>query len=189
VQLKNWKWLDISSLVLFILFWIADLLTPNTAVVAVLAGVLFLLHITRMVGWHTHGIWRNPLLWVLYLAYGTLAAGFLLKLAVFVFGVSPFLAVHAFAFGGIGMMTIGMMARVSLGHTGRSVTEAPAALTWIFMTLFIGTVVRVLLPLIDPLHHAIWVGLSQVLWIISFSLFLYLYTPMLFQRRLDGQYG
>ncbi|GMQ90923.1 MAG: NnrS family protein [Gammaproteobacteria bacterium] len=189
VQLKNWKWLDISSLVLFLLFWIADLLAPNGVAVAVLAGILWLLHTTRMVGWYTHGIWRNPLLWVLYLAYGSLVAGFLLKLAVFVFGVSPYLALHAFAFGGIGMMTIGMMSRVSLGHTARSVTEPPAALFWVFLILFIGVVARVLLPLIDPSHHSVWVGLSQVLWIVSFSLFLYVYTPMLFRLRVDGRYG
>ena len=189
MQLKNWKWLDISSLVLFFLFWIADLLAPNTAAVALLAGSLFVLHTVRMVGWYTHGIWHSPLLWVLYLAYGSLVAGFLLKLAVFVFGVSPYLAVHAFAFGGIGMMTIGMMSRVSLGHTARSITEPPVALFWVFLILFIGTVARVLLPLIDPSHHSIWIGLSQAFWIVSFSLFLYVYTPMLFQPRVDGRYG
>lgn len=189
VQLTNWKWLDISSLVFFLLFWITDLLIPNEAPVALLAGILFVLHGTRMAGWYTHGIWGKPLLWVLYLGYGSVVAGFALKVAVFVFEVSPYLSVHAFAFGGIGMITIGMMSRVSLGHTGRNVFEPPAALFRIFTLLFIGAIVRVLFPLIDPSHYMIWVGLSQVLWVISFSMFLYIYFPMLIKPRVDGRYG
>ena len=189
VQLKNRKWLDISSLVLFLLFWIADLLIPDEAPVALLAGILFVIHGVRMLGWYTHGIWKKPLLWVLYLAYGSLVAGFALKAAVFVFGVSQYLAVHAFAFGGIGMITIGMMSRVSLGHTGRSVSEPPPALFWIFAILFIGTVVRVLFPLADQAYYMVWVGLSQMFWIISFSMFLYVYFPMLIRPRMDGRYG
>lgn len=189
VQLKNRKWLDLSALVIFVLFWIADLLMPGKAAVALLAGILCVLHGARMVGWYTQGIWKKPLLWVLYLAYGSLVAGFALKAAVFVFEVSPYLSVHAFAFGGIGMMTIGMMSRVALGHTGRSVFEPPAVLSWIFAILFIGAVIRVLVPLVDQSLYTIWIGLSQGLWIVAFSLFLYVYFPLLLQPRVDGRYG
>ena len=181
VQLKNWKWLDVSSLLLFLVFWIADLLMPNQAPVALLAGILFVLHGARLAAWHTHGLWKKPLLWVLYLAYGSLVAGFALKAAVFVFHVSPYLALHAFTVGGIGLMTIGMMARVSLGHTGRNVLDPPAGLSRMFAVLAVAAIVRVLFPLIDPFHYGVWIGLSQALWIISFAMFLFVYAPMLIQ--------
>jgi uncharacterized protein involved in response to NO len=184
VRLKNWIWLDVSSLIFFLVFWIADLLMPNAAPVALLAGILFVLHGARLAAWYTHGLWGKPLLWVLYLAYGSLVAGFALKAAVFVFNVSPYLAVHAFTVGGIGLMTIGMMARVSLGHTGRNVLDPPAGLFWMFVVLFVGGIVRVLFPLMDPSHYVIWIGLSQALWIVSFAMFLYLYTPMLMQPEI-----
>lgn len=189
VQLKNRKWLDISSLVFFLLFWITDLLIPNEAPVALLAGILFILHGTRLAGWYTHGIWGKPLLWVLYLGYGSIVVGFALKAAVFVFEVSPYLSVHAFTFGGIGMITIGMMSRVSLGHTGRNVFEPPAALFRIFALLFIGAIIRIFFPLIDPSHYTIWIGLSQAFWVISFSMFFYIYFLMLIKPRVDGRYG
>jgi uncharacterized protein involved in response to NO len=189
VQVKNWKWLDISSLVLFLLFWIVDILTPDTLLVALLSVILFLLHSMRMVGWYTKGIWQKPLLWVLYLAYGFLVIGFALKAAVFVFDISPYLAVHAFTFGGISLMTMGMMSRVSLGHTGRNISEPPAVLFWMFIIMFVGAVFRVLFPLIDPSHYQLWIFLSQVFWIISFSLFLFIYFPMLTQQRADGRHG
>ncbi len=189
VQVKNWKWLDISSLVFFLLFWITDILTPDSLLVALLAVILYVLHGLRMFGWYTKGIWRKPLLWVLYLAYGFMVIGFLLKAAVFAFDVSPFLAVHAFAFGGIGLMTLGMMSRVSLGHTGRSITEPPRQMTWAFLILISGAVVRVFFPLFDQSHYTTWIVLSQVLWIISFSIFLFIYFPMLTRQRVDGRYG
>lgn len=189
VQLKNRKWLDISSLVLFLIFFIADLIKPDGVIVALLAGILFVLHGVRLTGWYTHGIWKKPLLWVLYLAYGMIITGFALKAAIPIFKLSPYLPIHAFAFGGVGMMTIGMMSRVSLGHTGRSVSEPPVALFWVFTTLFIGGVVRVFVPLFDPSHYIVWIGISQGLWIISFAMFFYIYFPILTKKRLDGRYG
>jgi len=184
VQLKNRRWLDRSSLLFFLLFWIADLLRPNGAPVALLAGILFVLHGIRLAGWHTYGLWKKPLLWVLFLAYGSLVAGFALKVAVFVFHFSPYLAVHAFTVGGIGLMTIGMMARVSLGHTGRNVLDPPSGLSWMFAVLFVGAIVRVVFPLLNPSHYVVWIGLSQALWIVSFAMFLYVYSPMLIRPEI-----
>lgn len=189
VQLTNWFWLDISSLLLFLLFWISDLVVLNQALTAVLAGILCLLHALRMVGWHTPGIWKKPLLWVLYLAYGSLVFGFALKAAVVVFGLSPNLAIHAFAFGGIGMMTIGMMSRVALGHTGRNVFEPPPILFWVFAILGLGAFIRVVMPMLAPAQYVQWIGVSQLLWIVAFSLFFYLFLPILSQPRTDGRDG
>ncbi len=187
VQLVNRNWLDVSMLFLF--FWLMDLFRPNGLVVTLLAVLLFVLHALRLVGWYTPGIWRKPLLWVLYLAYGWLVAAFGLKVMVYVFGISPFLALHAFAYGGIGLMTIGMMARVSLGHTGRNIAEPPPVLAWAFAVLFLGALVRVVLPLFDSSSYTLWVGLSQVLWLIAFAIFFYVCFPMLVKPRVDGGFG
>ena len=86
-------------------------------------------------------------------------------------------------------MTLGMMARVSLGHTGRSILQPPAHLSAVFAVLYVGAVMRVFLPLIDPGHYSLWIALSQVCWIVSFSIFLYVYTPILVRPRIDGRYG
>jgi uncharacterized protein involved in response to NO len=189
VQLKNRPWLDISSLVLFLAFWIADIIRPDSLPVALLAMALALLHAIRLAGWHTPGIWIKPLLWVLYVGYGWLIAGFALKAAVVFFGISPFLPLHAFAYGGIGMITVGMMARVTLGHTGRSVFDPPPVLFWVFTALLAGSTFRVLLPLLDPGRYPAWTGIAQVFWIGAFSAFLFSYLPMLIRPRVDGRPG
>ena len=189
VTLINRAWLDGASLFLFLAFWLADIAEPDSLLVAGLAGALCVLHTIRLAGWYTAGIRAKPLLWVLYLAYMAIAIGFALKVAVYVFGISPFLPLHAFTYGGIGLFTIGMMARVTLGHTGRNILEPPAAAAWMFGLLAIGSVIRVALPMFDAGHYILWMGVSQVLWIVAFSLFLRVFLLMLFQPRTDGQFG
>ena len=189
LTLKNRKWLDISSLVLFVFFWIADIIAPDTLPVAVLAGTLGILHTIRLIDWFAPAIFRKPLLWVLYTGYAALVAGFALKAAVVALGLSPFIALHAFTYGGIGLFTLGMMARVTLGHTGRNVLEPPGRVAWVFAAILAGTVPRVLFPLFAPQHYSLWMGLSQLLWMAAFGLFLVIFLPMLIRPRTDGRPG
>jgi uncharacterized protein involved in response to NO len=44
-------------------------------------------------------------------------------------------------------------------------------------------------PIFDQQHYLYWVGLSQILWIVSFAGFLFVYAPMLVRPRVDGQDG
>ncbi len=189
IELYNNKWIDIASLVLFVAFWIAELTRPNGPWVALLAGLLLVLHLVRLLGWYNAGIWKKPLLWILYLAYAAMVAGFALKSGVYLFGFSPFLALHAFAVGGIGMMTLGMMTRVALGHTGRNVFEPPPVLKLVFALLLAALLARVLLPLLVQAHYAVWIGLSQWLWIGAFTVYFLVYFPILTRPRIDGQDG
>ncbi|MFQ5683488.1 MAG: NnrS family protein, partial [Candidatus Binatia bacterium] len=189
VKLMNWKWIDVSSLGIFLMFWITDLSRPTSTITAGLAGLLFFIHGIRLFGWHTTGIWKKPLLWILYLAYAFIVLGFALKTFAIVYGISPYLAVHAFAFGGIGMMTLGMMARVSLGHTGRDVHNPPRLVNVIFITLSCGALVRIIFPLFDNSLYTLWIAGSQILWIVAFATFLVSYFPILIYPRIDGRYG
>jgi uncharacterized protein involved in response to NO len=189
VELRNSKWVDIASLVLFVAFWIAELVRPNSAGVAVFAAGLFFLHLWRWLGWHTVGIWKKPLLWILYLAYAAIIAGFALKAAAYFPGISPSLGLHAFAVGGIGLMTLGMMTRVALGHTGRNVFEPPPLLFWVFIILFAALITRVALPMLFEQHYRVWIVLSQWLWLSAFLIYFIHYFPILSRPRVDGQDG
>jgi uncharacterized protein involved in response to NO len=189
---KNWKWLDISNLVFFLCFSIADIadgIYVTSLLTACLAGILFILNSIRLYGWYTHGIWKKTLLWSLYIGYSWLVFGFLLKFLMAFLPISPFLAIHAFAYGGIGLITIGMMARISLGHTGRNVSAPPKILNWVYSLLAIGAVVRVIFPLFNSSLYPWWIGIAQALWIISFTLLLITYLPLFIKPRIDGKAG
>jgi uncharacterized protein involved in response to NO len=189
VELHNSRRVDIASLVLFAGFWMADMVQPNSVGVAVCAAGLFLLHLWRLLGWYTAGIWKKPLLWVLYLAYAAIIAGFALKAAAYFTGISPSLGLHAFAVGGVGLMTLGMMTRVALGHTGRNVFEPPPLLFWVFTILFAALITRVALPMLFQQHYDVWVALSQWLWLSAFLMYFIRYFPILTRPRVDGQDG
>ncbi len=189
VTLTNRAWVDRTSLVLLLLFWVVEVFFLLPRVSALLAALLFLLHTLRLVGWHTPGIWRRPLLWSLYLGYGWIVAGFGLIALAKLGWLNPMLAVHAFAYGGIGMVTIGMMARVALGHTGRNVFAPPAVVTPMFLLLAAGSLARVAGPLLTHGTYPLWMGAAQLLWIAAFALFAFVYAPILVRPRIDGRYG
>jgi len=189
VRLKNWRWLDMTSIVLFVLFVIFDLLDGYQTMAALTALLLFALHSLRLWGWYTPGIWKKTLLWSLYCAYGSIVLAFPLYVAGVYLGISTSLAVHAFAFGGIGAITLSMMARVSIGHTGRNVQSPPKALLYLFVMFFAGLLFRVFLPLLDWDDYRLWIAGAQLLWIAVFTGFLIIYFPILTQPRVDGKFG
>ncbi len=189
VTLRNHFPVDIACFLLFLVFAVVDIFFTSPALVAALSALLCLLHSIRLWGWYTPGIWKKPLLWVLFLAYGWMILGFALKSAVFLFAVSPSLAVHAFTVGGIGMMTMGMMSRVALGHTGRDINRPPSGMGLAFLLLGLGAFVRVIVPLLLADHYMLWVAISQMLWLAAFLLFLYRYIPILMRPRIDGRIG
>ena len=75
----------------------------------------------RLWGWHHAGAWRNPMLAVLYAGYLWLVLGLALDALAGLGWLPPFPALHALTAGAFGVFTLGMMARVTLGHTGREV--------------------------------------------------------------------
>jgi uncharacterized protein involved in response to NO len=177
--LRNSSRVDIASLLIYLVFFIVEVFVGNRALAAALAAVLFLIHGYRLAGWYASGIWRRPLLWSLYLSYLFIAAGFLLFALSVWFGSLWFPALHAFAVGGIGLVTLGMMTRVSLGHTGRSIQKPPRLVALSLLLLLAAAVVRVLLPPLLPAFYTDWIGLSQLLWIGAFTGFVIAYLPIL----------
>lgn len=186
IDVRNRVWLDRCSLVLFLCFWLAVVFVPHNAAASWLAGCLCVLHALRLWDWWAVAIWRRPILAVLYLAYATIVFGFAMKALEGVLPLSPFLATHAFAYGGIGIMTIGMMARVAWGHTGRDLRRMPAMLLPCFGLMLAGGLLRVVLPVLWPSYAVNWVVLSGGAWLVAFALFAWVYIPVLLKPRVDA---
>ncbi|VAX00294.1 NnrS protein involved in response to NO [hydrothermal vent metagenome] len=189
IKIKNYKWLDVSSIVLFIAYAIFDIFKLNQDILMVLAGSLLMLHSIRMLAWYHKGIWRKPLLWSIVLAYGFIVFGFALKLMINYYGFTPYLEIHSFSVGGIALLTLGMMSRVALGHTGRNVFKPPKTVFWMVLLIAIAAFCRVILPIFLPHYYSLIILLSQLFWISAFSLFLIVYFPILIKARIDGRPG
>ena len=146
---------------------------------ALLFALISGLHLLRLWRWHDRGLWRVPLLWSLYLAYTWLAVA-TLAMALWHLGWMPqqSLATHSLAVGGIGGLVLAMIARVSLGHTGRLLQPSKAIVVGFALVLVAG-VSRVLL-----VPFSGWgLGMSALLWCMAFGLFLSRYTGILFRPR------
>ena len=187
---KNSAALDRGCLLSFTLFFVADVLLPWTWLMAAAALLTAVLQGWRLLGWYTPGVWKKPLLWSMLLSLWTMVLGFVLFfLHAFVPAISHSLALHALTLGGIGMMTVSMMGRVSLGHSGRDVHAPPKLLVVAIVLMGAATVFRVLFPVFLPQAYLVWVIHAQVAWLLAFVLLLIAYWRVWNTPRVDGKPG
>jgi uncharacterized protein involved in response to NO len=185
---RQWKPVEFLSLAALPVLVLLDLAQASPAAIMLFALLTATGHGIRLFGWYHRGIWSVPLLWVLHLGYAWLVSGFLLQAFAAAGLVNPMLAVHAFTAGGIGTLTLGMMSRVALGHTGRELRAAPA-MTWAFMLVSLAACSRVFLPLVVPAAYREWMVLAGACWSAAFALFVFHYARILIQPRVDGRPG
>jgi uncharacterized protein involved in response to NO len=136
----------------------------------------------RLARWRGHRTWREPIVLVLHLGYGWLALAMtLLGASGFTAAVSESAALHALTAGAIGTMTLAVMTRASLGHTGREIT-ADRAILGVYVAVTLGAALRVAAPFAgDWYAHLIVCG--GTLWSAAFLLFAARYAPVLFGAR------
>ncbi|OWJ97495.1 short-chain dehydrogenase [Pseudomonas sp. A46] len=188
-QVKALPWLDWSLLLAAL--WLAAAfasgagLTANP-VLAALCVPLGLGNLWRLLRWYDAGIWRVSLLWSLHLAFAWLALA-PLGLAAWHLGwlEDSSLAQHALGVGAMGGLILAMIARVSLGHSGRPL-EAPRAMGAAFALLNLGACARVM---VLPLAGSMGYWLAAICWAAAFGLFLRHYAVLLCTPRVDGRPG
>lgn len=186
---RRWPALEKALPFVTIAALVAALVMPAASTTALLAAIAAVLHGVRLAGWYTPKFWSVPLLSILHLGYAWLVAGFaLLAAAALDIAGAEDAALHAFAAGGIGVLTLGMMARVSLGHTGR-LLEAPSIMRIAFWAINLAALVRVVQPLLLPSSYMQAMALAGALWIAAFGLFVAVYAPILIRPRVDGKPG
>jgi uncharacterized protein involved in response to NO len=189
VQLKQYKWLDISILIVFLALFLNIIFIQAHYLTTLLAWTLFALNGIRLYNWHTAGIWRVALLWSLYLSAWFINLGFLFIGLQAENGQLSILTLHMFTIGGIGLMTLSMMSRVALGHTGRDIRSPSPWIKIAFACLFASVLFRVLMPMITMQLYAVWVLIAAIFWVVGFSIYAFIYIPILIKPRVDGTFG
>jgi uncharacterized protein involved in response to NO len=140
-----------------------------------LTGVM---HGVRLARWQGLATWREPLVLVLHVGYGWLGLGFcLFGLNALVSWLPETAALHALTVGAIGTMTLAVMTRATLGHSGRTLTAGPGT-TFIYALVTMAAVSRVLVPIAGA-HYVAVLWLSAICWSSAFGLFVLLYLEPL----------
>ncbi|MGY6276519.1 NnrS family protein [Methylomonas sp. MgM2] len=180
--------LDSAAIVASLAVFVGMIFDISAIMLSVAAVVAIALNLMRISGWYNPRIWYVPLLWVLYVGYGWIILGFV-GVALAAYSVLPTaLALHAFTVGGIGVLTLGMMARVALGHTGRAL-KASNVMAIAFILINLAALLRVLFPAFIPAWYGSFVVASSYAWLAAFSLFAFYYMPILCSSRVDGGRG
>ena len=149
----------------------------------IVAGVLQLVRLGRWKGWSTLA---EPLVLILHMAYFWLPLGLiLLGTSLLVPSQPASAALHALAAGAMASMTLAVMTRATLGHTGRDL-RADTGTTIIYLAVTLGAALRVSAPWL-PFDYMRLIEVSGALWGAAFLLFLALYGPMLLGPRPDGR--
>lgn len=177
--------LAIASVVVLLLVSLLPLPPAVVGAAALVAATINSLRLWQWAGWR---VLREPLLWILHLAYGWIVVALWLRgFSAFSDSLSASLWQHTLALGGIGTLILGVMSRVAMGHTGRPLTLLPFG-RLMYMAMIAATVFRVGAAG-QWLDYRLGVTLSALLWVLAFSLFLILYTPVLVRPRPDGRPG
>jgi uncharacterized protein involved in response to NO len=159
---------------------------PDGTAAGTLALVAALLNAARLWGWHGHRTAGIPLLWVLHLGFAWLPTGLaLLGASCFLPAVSAQDALHGLTTGCIGLMTLGVMSRAALGHSGRPLTPTAATVA-AFALVALAALIRTIGPWLDD-HLAL--SVSALCWSLGFVLYTVTYLPICLRARADGRPG
>jgi uncharacterized protein involved in response to NO len=163
--------------------WIVQPHHLATAALWMAAGGMNLVRLRRWRGWLA---WREPLIAILHVGYAWLVLAFLaLGGATLRIGFSQANAVHVLTTGAVGAMTLGIMTRASLGHTGRQ-KRAGAGTVVIYILVNLGALLRILVAAETPTTMTdLILGLSAACWSGAYVLFVLIYGPLLLRPSLD----
>lgn len=161
--------------------WIVQPQAMMTGWMLVGAGLANLGRLLRWYGWVT---WREPLVVILHLGYGWLALGLLaMGGAILRWGLPATEALHALTTGAVGVMTLAVMTRASLGHTGRPKHAGPLTVC-IYLLVNLGAVLRVFGPSADHATNLV-LGLAAMSWSGAYLLFCLGYGRFLLRPSLN----
>ncbi len=186
---RQWPTVERVGYASIVAFAVLDALWPAGVAGGVAALLAAVSQGVRLAGWYDRRVWRVPLLWVLCVGYGWVVVGFALAAVAAAGLISPSAALHAFTVGAIGTLTLGMMARVSLGHTGRRL-ELARVIVLAFALVATAAVVRVAGATVGGADwYVSCVTVAGGLWCVGFAIFSTVYAPILVRPRIDGQPG
>lgn len=163
------------------LSWVIQPQAITTGWFLIIAGLANIVRLSRWRGWAT---WREPIVLILHVGYGWLAFSLLIiGGSILGFGLKPADAVHALTTGAVGAMTMAVMTRASLGHTGRP-KEADRLTVLIYMLVNLGALLRVFGPM-TGLPANLMLGAAAAAWSAAYLLFAAVYGPYLTRPSLD----
>jgi uncharacterized protein involved in response to NO len=181
---KAWPPLEIVSILSVVAMTLADVLGAGNWTVGGLAAVAAIANGIRLMGWQGLKTLGEPILWILHLGYAWLVLGLALKAAALLGGwPGEISALHALTVGAVGSMTLGIMTRAGLGHTGRIIKARPS-IVGCYAAISLAALVRIGAPSLMPENYAVAMLVSGLIWMAAFAVITFVYWPILTRPRI-----
>jgi uncharacterized protein involved in response to NO len=161
-----------------LLGWVIAPVAQATSLLLLAAGLAQLARLARWAGERT---WRDRLVLILHVAYLFVPVGFLLLAASDRFAIPPSAGTHAWTIGAMATLTLAVMTRATLGHTGR-LLSANRATQFIYGSIVVAALLRICAA-VDVAESNMLLHLSALAWFLAFVVFAITYGPMLLQRK------
>ncbi|MDF1775715.1 MAG: NnrS family protein [Rhizobiaceae bacterium] len=158
-------------------------LRPDWPVTGLLLLLLATFQTVRLVRWKGLNTLSEPLVWVLHLGYGLVPLGALfVGIDILLPGVLGLAAPqHVWMTGATGLMTLAVMTRATLGHTGQALHAGSATLA-IYLALIASVSVRLAAGLLPDIAMVLY-SLSALLWMGAFAGFVIAYGGLLLRPK------
>jgi uncharacterized protein involved in response to NO len=162
---------------------IVDLAMPGSQLTGILAGLAAGVNLLRMASWRMHRTFDQPIVWILFVGFGFIVLGLAVQSVGILSGsFDRSVADHLLMIGGAGGMTLAIMSRASLGHTGRSL-RAPGAIVASYILVSIAALLRSIAPVFFEENSAVLMSLAGGIWSLAFVLFCWIFWPILTTPR------
>jgi uncharacterized protein involved in response to NO len=172
---------DAITMVVGVSTMAAWVLAPSGRLVAGALGIAGLLHLVRLARWTGYRTFSDRLVLILHVAYAFVPVGFFLAALSSLDLVAPGAGIHAWTGGAIGSMTIAVMTRASLGHTGQALS-ASISTQAVYAAIVIAALTRVCAAL-DPTYSVPLLTVAGIAWAGAFLGFALSYAPLLCRAR------
>ena len=161
-----------------LVLWTAQ---PSGKITAAALAATGALHIVRLARWAGDRTWRDRLVLILHIGYAFVPFGFLLAGAAAIDLVPADTGTHAWMVGAAGTMTLAVMTRASLGHTG-SALNASAMTQAIYAAVVIAALARICSSL-EPAWSELLLQVSAFAWVAAFFGFAISFGPLLVRAK------
>jgi uncharacterized protein involved in response to NO len=169
--------LDVAIVAITAVILLIWIVRQEGALVGTTLAVAGLLHLVRLGRWAGDRTFGERLVLILHVGYAFVPLGFLFG-AASAFGLlSPSAGLHAWMAGSAGIMTLAVMTRASLGHTGqRLIASLPTQA--IYAAALVAVLARIC-AVIETAHSDALLHLAAAAWSAAFLGFSVTYGPAL----------
>jgi len=186
LEVQSDPWIGGSAIAAAFLALGLDLASPASRASGVVALAASVLVFARQWRWKPCHTLDQPILWILHVGHCWIGLGFACHAAVTLgYPLPATAALHAFTAGAMGSMILGMMTRVSLGHTGRKI-EASGFTVAAYVAVVASAFVRLFGPLVvAPSHYLPVMLVSGCAFGAAYLIFAIEFAPILWRPRVD----